>query len=120
MIRERTQKGNSLLAIYSSYVAIDLETTGLDPHWDEIIEVAATRVDDGVITDRFQSLINPKCEIDEFITELTGIINEMLFSAPNLETILPKYLEFIGDSIVVGHNVNFDINMTNSGDKDAG
>lgn len=108
---ERAQKGHSLLTFNNSYVAIDLETTGLDPLWDDIIEVAAVRFDDGILTDSFQSLINPKREVDEFITELTGITNEMLSSAPNIETILPKYIDFIGESIVVGHNVNFDINF---------
>lgn len=107
----REQKGKSLLEFPTSYVAIDIETTGLDPHFDEIIELAAIRIQDGIETDRFQSLVNPECEINEFIEDLTGITNAMLAEAPTLETALPQFLAFVGKEVVVGHNVNFDINF---------
>ena len=107
----RDQKGKSLLEFPTSYVAIDIETTGLDPHFDEIIELAAIRIQDGIETDRFQSLVNPECEINEFIEDLTGITNAMLAEAPTLETALPQFLAFVGKEVVVGHNVNFDINF---------
>ena len=108
---ERTAKGKSLLDALENYVVLDLETTGLDPHWDSIIEIAAARVEGGVIVDSFQSLINPKFEIDEFITELTGITNDMLSTAPLLPDVLPRFVEFVGSAVIVGHNVNFDINF---------
>lgn len=107
----REHKGKSLLEFPDSYVAIDIETTGLDPIYDEIIEIAALKIQNGSETDRFHSLVNPKCEIDEFIESLTGITNAMLEAAPDLEIVLPQFLEFVGDNVVVGHNVNFDVNF---------
>jgi DNA polymerase-3 subunit epsilon len=108
---EREFKGNSILECLSDYVVIDLETTGLDPKFDEIIECAAVKVENGIITADFQSLIKPSFPIDGFITELTGITNEMLEVAPSIHSILPKFIEFIGDNVVVAHNANFDINF---------
>ena len=110
-LRSRTQKGSSLLKLLDSYTVIDLETTGLDPLYDSIIEVAAIRIDKGQVVDQFTSLINTGYEINEYITRLTGITNDMIAVAPTLEELLPQFLEFIGDSIIVGHNVNFDINF---------
>lgn len=108
---ERNDKGKSIIDLPSSFTVIDLETTGLDPSWDSIIEFGAVRVKNNVVTDEFSSLVNPGFEIDDFITELTGITNEMLSSAPTIEHTLPDFLSFIGNDIVVGHNVNFDINF---------
>lgn len=109
MVRDR--KGHSLLAFPSRYVVLDLETTGLDPQYDDIIEVAAIRIVDGAIEDSFSSLVNPGYSIDEFIAELTGITDDMLAPAPSLDSVLPAFLSFIGSDVVVGHNVNFDINF---------
>ncbi len=107
----RPEKGKSLLKNLLSYTVIDIETTGLDPRFDEIIELGAIRIRNGVESERFEQLVKPDRPIDEFITELTGITNEMLESAPNIQTALPDFLQFIGDDFVVGHNVNFDINF---------
>lgn len=107
----REQKGESLLALPDQYIVVDLETTGLDPLWNDIIEFGAVRVAAGSIVNRFSSLVNPGYEIDEFITELTGITNEMLSSAPVIADVLLDFLNFIGDNVVVGHNVNFDVNF---------
>lgn len=107
----RSEKGKSLLEICDSFVVIDTETTGLDPQWDDIIELAAIRVNQNCIVERFQTLVNPNCEIDEFITELTGITNDMLAEAPLLENAMPQFIDFVGTDVVVGHNVNFDINF---------
>lgn len=104
-------KGRSILTELSDYVVIDLETTGLDPKFDEIIELGAVKIQDGQIIDTFEQLIKPSFEIDEFITELTGISNDMLATAPCISEILPRFLDFVGDSVVIGHNVNFDINF---------
>lgn len=107
----RTGKGESLLALPATYTVVDLETTGLDPQWNDIIEFGAIRVENGVVSDRYSTLVNPGYKIDDFITELTGITNEMLASAPSVEKVLPDFLDFVGNSLVVGHNVNFDINF---------
>lgn len=104
-------KGNSLLCLTSDYVVVDLETTGLDTDWCEIIEISALKVRNDEIVDTFDCLVKPENEIDDFITELTGITNEMLQSASNIETVLPAFLDFVGDEILLGHNVNFDINF---------
>ena len=85
---ERINKGQSLLELYDNYVVIDLETTGLDPCWDTIIEIAAIRIEDNKIIDKFDQLINPGFEIDDFITELTGITNEMLSTAPDRKSVV--------------------------------
>ena len=107
----REEKGASLLSLPSSYVVVDLETTGLDPQLDDIIEFGALRVEDGMIVERFSSLINPGYKINSFITKLTGITNEMLLSSPGIADTFPRFIDFIGSSIVIGHNVNFDINF---------
>lgn len=107
----RQNKGNSLIEILSDYVAIDIETTGLDPRFDDIIEVAAIRVRNGVEVTTFQSLVNPGYVIDDFITELTGITNDMLSTAPEISRVLPDFLDFIGSDTLIGHNVNFDVNF---------
>lgn len=117
-------KGKSLITIPNSYTVIDIETTGLDPRYDEIIEIGAIKVEEGIIIDKFESLIKPNgyyfydddgneyfSYVDEFITELTGITNEMLETAPDIENVLPKFVDFIKDDILAGHNVNFDINF---------
>lgn len=71
--------------------------------------MAAIRVREGAIDDTFTSLINPGYQIDDFITDLTGITNEMLEPAPDLDTVMPELLRFIGDDIIIGHNVSFDM-----------
>ena len=108
---KRTDKGKSIVDFPSSYTVIDLETTGLDPYYDEIIEMSALKIVDGNIVDSFSELVRPQNEIDDFIIELTGITNEMLSKASSIEDVLPKFLAFVGSSIIVGHNVNFDINF---------
>ena len=107
----RSSKGKSLFTFIDDYVAIDLETTGLSPKYDEIIEFAGIRVRNGVVVDTMQTFVKPSCEIDEFITNLTGITNDMVSDAPTPKDILPAIRDFIGSDIVVGHNVCFDVNF---------
>ena len=107
----REQKGKSLIDLPNNYVVFDIETTGLDPEFDEIIEIGAVKIKDGIKIDTFNSLIKPEYEIDEFITELTGITNGMVENAPSIDEVLPKFMDFIRDYIIIGHNVNFDINF---------
>lgn len=107
----RELKGKSLIEIPNKYIVFDIETTGLDPMYDEIIEIGAIKVEDGKEIETFSTLIKPEYEIDEFITELTGITNEMVINAPKINDVLPKFMDFIKDSVILGHNVNFDINF---------
>lgn len=108
---KRIYKGDSLIDCLDDYTIIDIETTGLDPTNDKIIELAALKVRDNKIVNNYSTLINPKIEIDTFITELTGITNEMLKNAPVIEEKLQEYIDFIGEDIIIGHNINFDINF---------
>ena len=107
----RPEKGQSLLDLPADYVLLDLETTGLDPRSDSIIEIGAVRVRDFEVTDQFSSLVRPPVPISPFITSLTGISNEMVADAPDIGTVLPAFMDFVGSSLVMGHNVNFDVNF---------
>ncbi|MCI2773803.1 exonuclease domain-containing protein [Staphylococcus petrasii] len=104
-------KGKSLLDFVDDYVVIDVETTGVDPYYDELIEVAAIRYKKEKKIDCFQELIKPQCEISDFISELTGITNEMVQEARNEQEVIKDFYDFIGNSIIIGHNIHFDINF---------
>ncbi|MDN5344913.1 MAG: ATP-dependent helicase DinG [Clostridia bacterium] len=90
-------------------VVLDLETTGLDPTRDKIIEIAAVRLEKGHLVDRFQTLVNPCCPIPAGIQKLTGINDAMVRQAPPLTEVLPHLLDFMADAIPAGHNGNFDL-----------
>ena len=110
----REYKGKSIISLTDDYTVIDIETTDLSPEYGEIIEIAAIKYRNGVIVDSFSSLIAlPEYygDLDSFISQLTGITNEMLSSAPTIEDVLPSFKSFIGDDILIGHNVAFDINF---------
>lgn len=104
-------KGKSLIDFPKNFTVIDIETTGLDSRYDEIIELSAIRVREGEVVDKYSTLVKPQYSASDFITELTGITNAELQNAPNLEKVLNEYVTFLGDDIIVGHNVNFDINF---------
>lgn len=93
----------------SSYVVLDLETTGFSPYEDEILEMAALRVIDGVVVDSCSYLIRSDAPIEPKITKITGITNEMLTDAPRLDAVLPSFLFFLGSDTIIGHNVTFDL-----------
>ena len=95
----------------STYVALDFETTGLDPKVDKIIEVAAIRFVDGEPKKRFSTLVNPKAHISSFITKITGISNDMVVSAPKEEEIVDDFLRIIDRYPLVAHNIRFDWNF---------
>ena len=92
-----------------TYCVIDLETTGLDSKSDAIIEVAAIRFDEGGVERTFQSFVDPSRKIPRFIQELTGISEEDVQSAPRIDDLNAQLEEFIGDSVLIGHNIGFDI-----------
>ena len=91
-----------------SYVALDVETTGLDPKRDKIIEIGMVKVRSGKIAAQFESFVNPGRPLTERIIELTGIRNEQLSDARDIGEIMPEVLRFIGDDILVGHRILFD------------
>lgn len=92
-----------------NFVSLDIETTGLDPRRDEIIQIAAIRFTAGVKTDVFDSFVKPHAKVPTFIKALTHISSDDLKNAPSIETILPKLMDFIGDSVIVGQNISFDL-----------
>lgn len=94
------------------YVAFDLETTGLSSDTDEILEIGALKVRDGKIVSRFNQLIHPKKVILPQVSELTGITNEMVHDAPEVSQVIPEFLAFCENDIVIGHNVMFDYKFT--------
>lgn len=91
-----------------TYVCIDLETTGLEPKKDKIIEIGAVRVDEGKISGEWESLVNPERELEEKIVELTGIRDEQLAGAKKISEVLPELLAFLGERPLLGHSVHFD------------
>ena len=92
-----------------TYVVFDLETTGFSPIKDKIIEIGAVKVERGKITERFSTFVNPKVPIPFQITQLTSITDQMVMDAPDIETVLPKFLAFVGDAVLVAHNASFDV-----------
>lgn len=94
-----------------NYVSIDIETTGLDPKTDRIIEIGAVRVRDGMIREIRNWLINPRCELSDFIKDLTKIDEAMLADAPYIDEVLPEVIEFCKDDVLLGHNIMMDFSF---------
>lgn len=92
----------------ADYVCLDLETTGLNPKTDKIIEIGAVRVESGKVTGTFESLVNPGRPLEERIVALTGLKDEELKSAPGIAEILSEIMEFVKDAVLLGHSVLFD------------
>ncbi len=113
---KRPNKGNSIIAFPSTYCVLDLETTGIYSTWDEIIEIAAIKYQDGKEIGRFQTLMQPSGYgnghfVSAFVTGLTGITDDMLMEAPGPSVVLPAFAEFLGDMLIIGYNVSFDVNF---------
>lgn len=90
-------------------VVLDFETTGLSPlSGDRVIEVGAVLVENNVVTDRFQSLMNPGMRVSRFIEEYTGISNEMLRDAPPVDEVMRRLASFLSHHHLVAHNASFD------------
>lgn len=96
------------MMIENSYIAVDIETTGLDPKTERIIEIGAVRVIDGREEEHFHKMIDPHRTLESRIVELTGINDEMLKEAEELVDVLPEFLEFCGELPLLGHHVIFD------------
>lgn len=99
------------LPLSCSTVVFDLETTGFDPKKNHIIEIGAVKLEEGKIVDRMDLFVNPRVPIPYRITQLTSIDDSMVMDADGIEVVLPKFLEFVGDSVLVAHNAEFDYNF---------
>ena len=104
----RAERRRKIANTPNRYVVIDLETTGLNPQYDFITEFGAVLVENSEIVDTFEQFVKPKKRIPEEVEDLTGITNEMVSDAPSINIVLPKFLKFIGNDILVGHNIDFD------------
>lgn len=91
-----------------AYIAFDLETTGLSPYADRIIEIGAVKVANSVIVEEFSQLVNPECPIPADVSAINHITNDMVAGQPRIQAALPSFLAFIGDLPCVAHNVSFD------------
>jgi len=93
----------------NSLIVLDFETTGLSPDMgDRAIEIGAVKIENGVLTERFQRLMNPGFRVSGFIENYTGITNAMLAQAPSCAEAMAEFAEFIGDSNLLAHNASFD------------
>lgn len=96
------------------FCVLDIETTGSDRGLDGITEIGAVKVQGGEVLGTFATLVNPGRAISPSITLLTGITERMVATAPRIETVLPTLQEFVGDAVIVGHNVGFDMGFLNT------
>ena len=101
-------RGEADMSFDGEYVAFDLETTGLRPRFDRIIEIGAVRMKNGQEIDRFQAFVDPGVPLRQEVVQLTGITQDMLKGAPSIEEALPQFLDFVGDRVLVAHNAEFD------------
>ncbi|WP_396266114.1 PolC-type DNA polymerase III [Halobacillus salinarum] len=101
----------------ASYIVFDVETTGLSAVYDKIIELAAVKVRGGEIIDRFERFANPHEPLSETTIELTGITDDMVRDAPEIEDVLKDFYAWIQDDILVAHNASFDMGFLNAGFK---
>jgi len=118
--QEMITKPSDKLIEEEIYVVFDIETTGLDPYKDRIIEIGAIKLKGKEIIDEFSVFVNPEMDIPEEITRLTNITNDMVKDAEKVEEILPKFLEFCKNTTVVAHNAKFDVGFINQKAKNQG
>jgi DNA polymerase-3 subunit alpha (Gram-positive type) len=102
---------SKMQSLNDEYVIFDLETTGFYPGKDRITEIGAVKIKNGEIIDEFSSFVNPERYIPEKVVKLTNITNDMVADAPLYKDILPKFIDFVGDSIFVAHNADFDMSF---------
>lgn len=93
----------------TTFVVVDLETTGTSPGTAQITEIGAVKTRGGELIGEFQTLVDPGAPIPPMIVALTGITDAMVVAAPRIEQVLPSFLEFLGDAVVVAHNAPFDV-----------
>ncbi|MDO5345235.1 MAG: exonuclease domain-containing protein [Lachnospiraceae bacterium] len=100
------RRGNRLEKYVQDYVVFDLETTGVSPSWDEVIELSAIRVRGGQAAEEFSSLVNPGRSIPYGASQVNGITDEMVANAPAFDRVLASFLDFAGEDVLVGHNIH--------------
>lgn len=99
----------------SNYVVFDTETTGLNPNMNEIIEIGAWKIKDGVTVDKFLSFIKPKAGfVPDYITKINGITTQMVADAEPSEVVIPEFIQFCEDLPLLGYNLDFDVRFVNS------
>ena len=110
LINDTESAAHSLASLdkKGAYIVFDIETTGLSASKNQITEIGAVRVENGEMRETFSQLINPLCPIPAEITRLTGISDDMVADQPPIDEVLPRFLEFCGDTPVVAHNAGFD------------
>jgi DNA polymerase III subunit epsilon len=96
----------------TTFICFDIETTGLSPEQNKIIEIGALKVKDGKVIDKFSEFINPGISLPENIIKLTGITDQMLSNVETEEVVVAKFIEFAEDYILLGHNIMFDYSFT--------
>ena len=104
-----SKKGKNLNGFVDDYVLVDIETTGLSPIADDIIEIGAIKVKNNEMVEQYNELININRNLSPFITNLTGITDEMLKSGKMPKVVFEEFVDFVGDNVIIGHNVNFDL-----------
>lgn len=104
----------------ATYIVFDVETTGLSAVYDTVIELAAVKMKEGEIIDKFESFANPHHPLSATTIELTGITDDMVQDAPDASEVLKKFSDWIGNDILVAHNASFDMGFLNAGLQRAG
>jgi DNA polymerase III epsilon subunit family exonuclease len=113
----RVREGATLLdrdLLSFTYVAVDVETTGISPSEHRITEIGAVKLEEGKVRGTFNSLVNPCRPIPGEITLLTGISQQMVQKAPAWTSIHPYFLDFLGSAVLIAHNASFDLGFINS------
>ena len=106
---ERCVFGSKYPSFEDEMIVFDLETTGLSNRTCKIIEIGAVKIKGGEVIDRFDTFVDPECEISEEITALTSITNDMVKGAPSEREAVESFLRFAGDRLLIAHNANFDV-----------
>lgn len=109
-----SHRGQNLLSFYSDFTVIDLETTGRSNYFYDITEISAIRYRRFQKVASFSTLVKAKRSILPFVTSLTGISDEMLEDAPDIEDVIEAFIAFIDEDVILGHNVNFDFHLISS------
>ena len=107
--KQEKSSGVNLNKFVDDYVLVDIETTGFSPVKDEIIEIGAIKVEKNKIINEYNELIKINETLSPFTTKLTGITDEMLQTGKEISEVLKDFIHFTGDSIIIGHNVTFDL-----------
>jgi DNA polymerase-3 subunit alpha (Gram-positive type) len=95
------------------FVVVDVEATGAKTPPNRLIELGAYRIREGRIVDKFSSLVNPEIPIPRFVVALTGITNDMVRNAPVFADVVPRWLDFVSESVLIAHNAPFDTSFLN-------